>query len=106
MLRHLPMGISSVGVVVIPPHATITVAKSAINRHHAKRIYSNWVRNVKLSQSQYKLESLSFGKVFKQDPWDCGVPQCTMCTGWRVEDKAKRRASLRKAERQALNELS
>lgn len=65
----------------------------------------NWVRDCKANQCDYKLDSLSFGKVFKQDPWDCGVPQCPKCGLWKIEDKAKRRQSLRNDERKGLKDL-
>lgn len=81
------------------------MAKSAVRRKQAARIYMNWVYQCKKDGCRYKLESLSFGRVFKQDPWDCGYPQCNVCTSWKVEDNTKRRQSLRKDERDALKDI-
>jgi len=81
------------------------MAKSARRRKHAARIYKNWVRKCKTAQCTYKLNSLSFGKVYKQDPWDCGNPQCGMCCGWKVEEKVKRRKALREDEKQGIKDL-
>jgi len=46
------------------------MAKSARSRAHGARILNNWVRKHKVGQEPWKLLELSFGKVFKQDPWD------------------------------------
>jgi hypothetical protein len=101
-----PMEISSMGNNKFPLMLLIHMAKSAANRHEAKRIYKNWVYKCKEGNTHYKLESLSFGKVFKQDPWDCGRPQCGVCNGWKIKEFSKRREALRKDERKALNELN
>jgi hypothetical protein len=84
----------------------IPMAKSAVNRHHAIRIYKNWIRKCKTDGCKYKLKDLSFGKVFKMDPWDCGKPQCGVCNGWKIKEFSKRREALRKDERKAFNELN
>lgn len=62
------------------------MAKSPKNRHHAKRILSKWNRLSKaLSHIGVIPEgSLSLGKTFKQDPFDCGNPDCTVCHGDKV----------------------
>lgn len=56
------------------------MAKSPKNRHHAERILSKWQRLGKLlGHPGISEESLSFGKTYKQDPFDCGNPNCQVC---------------------------
>lgn len=54
------------------------MAKSSTRRHHAKRIQDKWIRLSK-HFDYIPDKSLSFGKVFHQDPLDCGNPQCNLC---------------------------
>lgn len=79
------------------------MTKSAQRRHDATRILKNWERNIKLSQCDEMLKGLSWGKVFNQDPWDCGNPRCYLCSGKYLPNKERLKARLE--ERQALDEL-
>ena len=54
------------------------MAKSSKRRHHAQRILNRWY-NLHRALDYVPETSLSFGKVFKQDPLDCGNPQCQLC---------------------------
>jgi hypothetical protein len=76
------------------------MAKSAENRAEAGRILANWILDTKLHRDTFKLPSLSVGRVFKQDPWDCGVPRCGYCS---PRYGKRDRQSLRKEERAALD---
>lgn len=80
------------------------MAKSAINRHHAVRLVQKWTRAHKVGQCEFKLDSLSLSKVFKQDPWDNGYSDKNTVRAL-VKEGGKTRASLRRDEREALDEL-
>jgi len=69
------------------------MAKSARRRAHGARILNNWARSHKTGQEPWKLLELSFGKVFKQDPWDCGNS--------RKRRNYKERKAARREEREA-----
>ena len=50
------------------------MVKNSNQRHHNARLLNKWT---KLSKHYEFIEShLALGKVFKQDPFDCGNPQC------------------------------
>lgn len=55
------------------------MAKSAKRRAEAQRILNNWIRTCKESNHKVQLKRLSMGRVFKQDPYDCGNTKCEMC---------------------------
>ena len=53
------------------------MVKNSNQRHHNARLLNKWT---KLSKHYEFIEShLALGKVFKQDPFDCGNPQCGVC---------------------------
>lgn len=55
------------------------MAKSFERREQARRILKSYTQRAKLHGDTHVLGNLSFGKVFKQDPWDCGDPGCQYC---------------------------
>jgi hypothetical protein len=55
------------------------MAKSAIRRHHTQRILNNWNRELKHFEFMNH-ETLSFGRVQSSDPFDCGRPNCGICS--------------------------
>ncbi|QGT54583.1 hypothetical protein b3_0344 [Synechococcus phage B3] len=55
------------------------MAKTSYSRHQAQKLKNKWERLSK--HLEYIPESsLSFGKLFKQDPCDCGNPKCAICS--------------------------
>lgn len=81
------------------------MAKNAKRRREGARLLAKWERTFKICGDRDRLAKLSYGKVFKQDPFDCGNPQCGICTGWKVKEKWATRTSLRKSERDSYLEL-
>jgi hypothetical protein len=82
------------------------MAKSSINRHHAKRIAANWVRRIKeYKEDGYEelLNQVGFGFTYNQDPYDCGLVSCYCCHS----DKYGKpdRIAARRDEREAWEEL-
>ena len=55
------------------------MAKTAYSRHQAERLQNKWKRMHKHFDFIPE-QSLSFGKIFKQDPLDCGNPKCKICS--------------------------
>jgi len=55
------------------------MAKTSYRRHQAQKIKDKWERLHKHLEFIPK-NSLSFGKIFKQDPLDCGTPECGICS--------------------------
>lgn len=78
------------------------MAKSAKVRHHNERLFNNAVRELKQFQSYDRLNNLSYGKVFKQDLWDCGISKCKYCHPHKVWEPKKFRLESRKLEKQSL----
>jgi hypothetical protein len=55
------------------------MAKTSYSRHQALKLKAKWEKLHK--HLEYIPEnSLSFGKIFKQDPLDCGNPKCVICS--------------------------
>jgi hypothetical protein len=77
------------------------MAKTSIRRHHANRLLNKWNKFVKHSTLS---QEVKFGEIYKQDPIDCGNPLCILCSGYKIFDN-KRRASLRKEERESFKEF-
>ena len=53
------------------------MAKSLKRREQANQLLKSYKRRLKLHGEEVK--NLSFGKIFKSDPWDCGDPGCQYC---------------------------
>jgi hypothetical protein len=68
------------------------MAKNSTRRHHAKRIQDKWIRLSKHFDFIPE-NSLSFGKIFHQDPLDCGVPNCSVCSGHK-QNKTRQKTRL------------
>jgi len=68
------------------------MAKTSARRHHAKRIQDRWIRLSK-HLGHIPQSSLSFGRIFHQDPLDCGVPNCPVCSGHK-QNKTRQKTRL------------
>lgn len=80
------------------------MAKSAENRSHTARLVKKYRREVKLSNCNYLLKRVTFGRVGKKDPWDCGRANCGVCRDtWESRKKARQEA--RAVERQEMEDL-
>lgn len=55
------------------------MAKTAYQRHEAERLLNKW-KKLHKHLGFIPEQSLSFGKIFKQDPLDCGNPKCMICS--------------------------
>jgi hypothetical protein len=67
------------------------MAKSALRRHHANRIMKNWKSLSRSLSGMVPEDQLSFGRVYSKDPFDCGTPNCGLCSyGKNVHPKMKR----------------
>jgi hypothetical protein len=64
------------------------MAKSSYSRHQAQKIKDRWEKLHKHLEFIPE-NSLSFGKIFKQDPLDCGNPKCNICSYSKVFHKNK-----------------
>ena len=53
------------------------MAKSLKRRKEVNRLLKSYKRRIKLHGEEVK--NLSFGRIFKSDPWDCGDPGCQYC---------------------------
>jgi hypothetical protein len=53
------------------------MAKSLKRRKEVNRLLKSYKRRLKLHGEEVK--NLSFGRIFKSDPWDCGDPGCYIC---------------------------
>ena len=54
------------------------MAKSARRRHDTERLLAKWKR-LHEHLGFVPESSLGFGKIYKQDPLDCGNPECKLC---------------------------
>jgi hypothetical protein len=79
------------------------MAKTSTRRHHAKRIQDKWIRLSK-HLGHIPQSSLSFGKIFHQDPLDCGNPNCQICSASKINDRTRQES--RKIERFESYEIS
>lgn len=82
------------------------MAKSAYSRAKTVSILNNWRTICKQYGEEHKANKLSFGMVFKQDPYDCGRPKCCLCSHKNIIDHKKPRVQLRKEEREAKELIS
>lgn len=81
------------------------MVKNAKQRHHNQRLLDKYSKLV----SDRRKEWLSLGRVFKQDPFDCGSPNCRVCgKDSRGMNKTKQKSDLDKFydEDYKLTELS
>ena len=68
------------------------MVKNSNQRHHNARLLNKWT---KLSKHYEFIESsLELGKVFKQDPFDCGNTNCGVCRD--IGKKKRNRYTTRK----------
>lgn len=81
-------------------HRRMKMAKSSIRRHHTKRLQDKWNRLSK-HFGYIPESSLSFGKIFNQDPLDCGVPNCPICSSHKQN---KTRQATRILEKTAIDD--
>ena len=51
------------------------MVKTALQRHHNQRLLNKYSKLVNHRRRKW----LTLGKVFKQDPFDCGNPKCWVC---------------------------
>lgn len=65
------------------------MAKTAYQRHHTKRLQNKWKKLHKHIEFIPE-SSLSFGKIFKQDPLDCGNPKCSICSYSKLYSKREK----------------
>lgn len=81
------------------------MAKSAFQRAYTRKMQNKWLRLLKSTDPRRDLKCLSFGKVFSTDPFDCGSPQCPLCSYGKVFHPKLHRIENRKAEQQAVLEI-
>lgn len=65
------------------------MAKTSYQRHQAKRLQNKW----KKLHKHFEFipdNSLSFGRIFKQDPLDCGNPKCKICSYSKLYSKREK----------------
>ncbi len=55
------------------------MAKSLKRREQANQLLKSYRKRAKNYNDEHVLKNLSFGKIFKSDPWDCGDPGCQYC---------------------------
>ncbi len=53
------------------------MAKSLKRRKEVNRLLKSYEKRIKLHGEEVK--NLSFGRIFKSDPWDWGDPGCQYC---------------------------
>lgn len=75
------------------------MAKSAISRHHNERLYNKAAKELKQFKMYDRLNIISYGRVFKQDIWDCGISNCKHCHPHKVWEPKKFRLESRNLER-------
>ena len=55
------------------------MAKSAIRRHHTRRLINKWTKLKNTHKFSIHEDNLSFGRIFSKDPIDCGQSNCCVC---------------------------
>lgn len=64
------------------------MAKTAIRRHHTRRLISKFKRLQQKHNYHISDNSLSFGAVFSKDPFDCGRSNCGVCrNNWDIKTR-------------------
>lgn len=81
------------------------MSKSLKRRQQTKRLRERWFRLLSRLDPDRNLECISFGRVFSQDPFDCGRPDCLLCSREKVLHRKAKRVRLRVEERIALTDL-
>lgn len=79
------------------------MAKSAKRRFDTFRLVKKWVslsQRINLSVS----DSLKFGKIYSQDPLDCGNPRCRVCSGDKILKPKYKRQKVKRETREEINE--
>jgi transcription elongation factor Elf1 len=64
------------------------MAKNSYRRHQTKRLQDKWTK-LHNNIEGIPASSLSFGRIFKKDPLDCGNPKCGICSYPKRFDKNK-----------------
>lgn len=75
------------------------MAKSRSSRHHTERLRNKWLKLLKGMDIGIHEDALTFGKIFSQDPLDCGNPRCGICSMEKVHQRKLDRVARRKEER-------
>lgn len=70
-----------------------------------RRLRRKWLNLLQKMSPTRDLECLTFGRVFSQDPIDCGSPRCPICSFEKILHSKRDRILRRKEERKAQKEL-
>lgn len=81
------------------------MSKSAEQRFQTERLLKRWKHLLSSVDSERSLECISFGRVFSRDPFDCGHPQCPLCSHEKVFYPKRNRILNRYMERVELSEF-
>lgn len=81
------------------------MAKTALRRHSTEKLRKKWSDYLKHNSMGCSPKSLSFGRIYSQDPLDCGNPRCLVCSLDKLLFSKKERVLKRKEEREALQEI-
>ena len=65
------------------------MAKTSYQRHQVERLKNKWSRLNK-HLDFISDPSLSFGKIFKKDPLDCGNTKCAICSRGKLFSNRKK----------------
>ena len=80
------------------------MAKSAQRRHHAMRLRNKWLRLLRNLSPERSLDCITFGKVYNRDPFDCGNPQCGLCSYGKVTHPKEKRLRQKRVSLVEINE--
>lgn len=77
------------------------MAKTPKRRSDTLRLRNKWLQLLKKVDPARDLKCITFGRVFSKDPFDCGIPNCPLCSYNKALDRRRDRKERRRQERLA-----
>ncbi len=68
------------------------------------RLRNKWLRLLRNLSPERSLDCITFGKVYSRDPFDCGNPQCALCSYGKVFDRKGKRLRQKRVSLAEINE--
>lgn len=67
------------------------------------RLRNKWLRLLKGLSPERNLDCITFGKVYSRDPFDCGNPQCALCSFGKVTHPKEKRLRQKRVSQDEIN---
>jgi hypothetical protein len=68
------------------------------------RLRNKWLRLLRNLSPERSLDCITFGKVYSRDPFDCGNPQCGLCSFSKVTHPKEKRLRQKRVSQDEVSE--